>query len=293
MMDGRNSVSSTQLVRDLPSVKQRLSDGPVFVTSHGRDEFVIIDKAELGRLSKLVDVDAKRLDGKLSIVLDAVDTLVLLFDDELKVRRANRAFCDFFDRDPDALIGTSINDLLVTPTDQYLAHRIRSVLESGTAERFELPSAHRAGRFFLHLITPWPNGVAFFASDVTDKTRLRDLELSQSALDVAMKSLVGVGVALLDSTGKIIEAKPNLEALLNTSASTIEGTSILSILDTKDRSRVEDLLVFSDEPVRTETVRYLHRGGDLHRARIAISPYQISHNQLLFAAVIQDLDLLM
>lgn len=285
------SVSSTQLVRDLPSVKQQLDSGPVRITSHGRDEFIVLGTEEFARLQKLVGVDAKRLDGKLTTVLESIDTMVMLIDHELKIRRANRALCDFFGFDEKAIVGTAVADLLVTPTDQYIFHRVKSVLESGTPERFELPSSHRHNRYISHLITPWPNGVAHFATDSTERTEARDLALATSAEHVALSGMKGVALANLDAQGKFVKSSASLQALLAGSVQQIEGTSILSIIDTEFRPKVLQMLSFTDEPFKTADIRYLHKGTDLHRARISLSPYQTTHNSLEFAMALQDFDL--
>lgn len=285
------SVSSTQLVRDLPGVKQQLDKGPLQITSHGRDEFVVLSNDDFDQLRNLVGVDAKRLDGKLTTVLESIDTMVMLFDKDLNIRRANRALCDYFGFDPQSLIGTPISDLLVTPTDQYVFHRVKSVLESGTPERFELPSSHRQNRYINHLITPWPNGVAHFASDVTERTEARDLALAFAAQQTAIRGIDGVALANLDHQGRFVGTSGSLQTLLASSAEQIEGTSILSIVDAEHRSMVQKMLAFTDKPNKTAEIRYLHKGTDLHRARISLSPYQTTHNNLEFAMALQDFDL--
>ena len=285
------SVSSTQLVRDLPSVKQQLDQGPLRITSHGRDEFVILGNDDFARMQNLVGVDAKRLEGKLNTVMESVDTHILLLDRDLNVRRANRAFCDYFDYDVQSLIGSPVTNLLITPTDQYIFHRIRTVLESGAPERFELPSSHRLNRYFSHLITPWPNGVAYFALDVTDRTEARDLELANSAMQTAIRGLLGVAVANLDPQGRFVTTSASLQALLDSSAKQIQGTSVLSIIDPKYRSTVEEMLTFTDDPFKSVDIRYLYKGVDLHRARMSLSPYQTTHNNLEFAMALQDFEL--
>ena len=62
------------------------------ITSHGRTELVVINAlrfAELNSGKDLAGID--RLEAKLSIVLDSIDTHVVIIDHELKVRRINLA----------------------------------------------------------------------------------------------------------------------------------------------------------------------------------------------------------
>ncbi len=291
MKKSLRSVPSTQLVRDLPSVKQMLETGPVQITSHGRDEFVMVGNEDFGAMQNLVGVDAERLEGKLTTVLESIETLVLLTDQDLNIRRANRAFCDYFDYDAMTLIGSPLSELLHTPTDQYLYHRIKFVLHSGVTERFELPSSHRSNRFFSHLITPWPNGVAFFSHDVTDRTDARDLELAISAQQTAIRGLNRTAVANIDPHGKFLSSSTSLQALLDSSAEQIQGASVLSLIHASDRPTVQEMLVFTDEPVKSADIQYLYRGTELHRARISLSPFQTTHNHLQFAMALQDLEL--
>ena len=275
----------------MPGVKQKLDQGPLRITSHGRDEFVVLGTDEFDRLQNLVGVDAKRIEGKLDTVLESIDTHVLLLDKELNIRRANRAFCDYFDYDAQPLIGSPVTDLLITPTDQYIFHRIRNVLESGASERFELPSSHRINRYFSHLITPWPNGVAYFAHDVSDRTEARDLELASAAKQTAIRGLQGVAVGSLDPQGKFVKSSTSLQSLLDSSAEKIQGSSVLAIIDPDYRSIVQEMLSFTDAPFKTADIRYLHKGMDLHKARLSLSPYQTTHNNLEFAMALQDFEI--
>ncbi len=287
----QQSVSSTQLVRDLPGVKQKLDTGPLRITSHGRDEFILVGIDDFDRMQNLMGVDAKRIESKLDTVLESIDTHVLLLDKDLNIRRANRAFCDYFDYDAQPLIGSPVTNLLITPTDQYIYHRLRSVLESGAPERFELPSSHRLNRHFSHLITPWPNGVAYFAHDVSDRTEARDLELASAAKQTAIRGLLGVAVGNLDPQGRFVKSSASLQALLDSSAEQIQGSSVFSIIDPEYRSVVQDMLGFTDAPFKTADIRYLHKGMDLHKARLSLSAYQTTHNNLEFAMALQDFEI--
>ena len=54
-----SSISSTQLVRDLPSAKSKLIQGPVKITSHGRVDAVMISDTDFNEILRLTDSDAE------------------------------------------------------------------------------------------------------------------------------------------------------------------------------------------------------------------------------------------
>ena len=289
--DGRQkrpSVSATELVRDIGGVRERVLDGPIQITSHGRAEMVLLSQADFNRLQNTSSNDVDRLEAKLRTVIDTVDTIIIIFDQDLKVRRANRAYCDHFGRQATDVIGMSVWDLVNNPGDQFLAIRMRDVLKSGKEERFEMPSTYREGRQMRFVIKPWPLGIAFFARDVTEELQASDRVLRDIALDHSLAMVPGVGTGVVDNHAEIIMASRSLAMLLGTTPRALLGTSIFNIFHPEDRHQLEGMLAQSVTEARQVEIRYLRDGTEYRSCEVATSSFFDSRRDHCSALAIHD-----
>lgn len=126
--------TATQLVRDFPEVRRLVDRGPVQITSHGRTELVMLSPDHFAQIAEVGTTDSTRLEGKLAIILDTIETAVLIFDENLRVRRANRALCALLDTDEGRLIGLGAAELVTHPSHRYTIERLAEVQRSGHAE---------------------------------------------------------------------------------------------------------------------------------------------------------------
>jgi PAS domain-containing protein len=131
-VDTIRKVTATQVVRDLRGVRDMLDNGAVAVTSHGRTEMIVISESDFSRLQLLSGTDADRLNSKLQMVMDTIDSLILILDNDMRIRRANRAYREYFGLEGVDLVGESILDRNRTATDRFITHKAEGVLASGT-----------------------------------------------------------------------------------------------------------------------------------------------------------------
>ena len=281
------AVTSTRLVRDLQSVKNQLRHGPLRVTTHGKDDFVLVSKDEFERLTSLRDTDAESLDHKLRVVMDSISTLILIVDRNLTVRRANKAWRIHLEVEDQEIVGRDIRDFLTTTADLYLFQRIKNVLATQVEESFEMPSSHRVGRVNHYVIRPWPNGVAFFATDVTERIRATERILRNAAFDKAIEAVDHIAIGGVDETGKFIFATESLSSLIGSSRDTLLDASLFSILDRECRASLEEALDYRGMDTQVLDVRYMRYRGELRKARLALSPYSgQSHGHCFSIALI-------
>ena len=73
-----SSATLTEVGRDMPRVRALLDHGPVQITSHKRNEFVMVPQAEFERMSSLSGVDKKNIDEKLRLVMEAVSSCIII-----------------------------------------------------------------------------------------------------------------------------------------------------------------------------------------------------------------------
>ncbi len=285
---GTASATATQLVRDFPEVRRLAEHGPVHITSHGRTELVMLSPDAFAKLAAPGDADAARLEWQLSVVLDAVETRIAILDQDLLVRRANPTLCSALGRDEADLIGRHVSTLSVHPSDRYVVERVAEVQRSGQAEILTVPSAQHEGRIMRIAIRPWPRGVAVFADDVTERTRLGDAQVATDAVETALAGLGGVGTAHVRSCGTILSSGRGLARMAGASAESLVGLRLQRLLTPQSRAMLEDVL-HREEPQRL-AVEYLRNGMTAAPASLVVTPYWIAEHHACAAVVLHDPD---
>ncbi|MCH2488180.1 MAG: PAS domain-containing protein [Erythrobacter sp.] len=278
----------TEVVRDMPRVRALLDHGPVQITSHKRNEFVMMPQSDYERLTASSAADARGLEDKLELVLESVSSPIMIMDSELRVRRVNKAFLDYFSYTPADVIGHQMAGLAQTAGDNYILICTRQVLESGKEKSFEMASSHREGRFFRFTIRPWPGGVALFADDITEQSRATEHIMQELARDQASKEIGGIGSGVVDANGTIRNASLGLAVLLGVRRRLLIGASLYRILSPECREPVERCLQKRGLDTETLEIDYLASGAALAPAKIVFSPFSSGRFQDCNAFIIQD-----
>lgn len=283
-----SSATLTEVVRDMPRVRSLLEHGPVQITSHKRNEFVMVPQSEFERMCELSGSDADGIDAKLRVVLNTVSTLILIADRTMRIERVNKAFLDYFGYERGDVVGHQFSSLARTANDNYLAMLAQQVMDSGREKVFEIPSSHREGRFFRFTIRPWPGGVAFFADDITEQSRATEHIMQELARDQASKEIGGIGSGVVDSNGTIRSASLGLAVLFGVRRRLLVGASIYRVLSPGCRATVEACLQRRGLETETIEIDYLADGSRLAPARMACSPFSSGRLQDCTAFIIQD-----
>ena len=285
-----HTLTSTQMVRDFPRLKQLASSGIVEVTNHGRPELVVMSYERYQHLGRSDEQTVNVLEAKLSIVLESIDTLIVILDHDLRIQRANSAMREAFNVDFGPIEGLRADELVRTPTDQFFLIRMRDVLNSGREEVLVMPAPHRPNRIFRYLIKPWPNGVALFGTDVTELNMARDRQVADVAIDYTLERVPGLGIGRIYQDGTFLSASRGLTQLLNIPRETLIGARLHTILDPQSRPVLNDAL--SEQNHRSMIqVRYLRRGTEMAQATLIITPYWASNNRACAAIAFHDIGL--
>ena len=280
--------TSTELVRSLQTIKQQLQVAPIQITSHGRDEFVVISQNHFNHLKALSNAGTEHVEAKLKLVLDTITSHIIILDNDLKIRRANKAFCDFFGHIEQEIVGQPIDILPRTANDSFLAIRARWVLDSGKAESFEIPSSHRPGRILQVHLRPWPQGVALFLSDKTDSSHLNALMLRDLAHEASLAAAGGIGSFTLKPDGEITLASEGLAKMLATTRAALRGTSIRTLLGTECVQEVKERLKGSGSEPQIVPITYLKGGEEFAHGILSMAPFANQAFERRIAATIID-----
>lgn len=260
--------------------------GPVQITSHGRTELVMLNPHFFAQIA---DVDTARIEGKLAITLEAIETAVLIFDDDLHIRRANHALCALVDTDEAQLIGLHATALVSHPSHRYTIERLTAVLRSGHAEVITAVSARDATRTLQIQLRPWPKGVAMFADDITDRMRFADLQSATAMMDRSLGALGGIGTAQIKSCGTILAGSGGLAQMVGASPKALVGARLQTLLAPQSRSGAsEAFLAAADEP-RRHVVHYLRNGVTAATATMIVSSYWSGEHHACAAVTLHDI----
>jgi PAS domain S-box-containing protein len=282
------SVTATQLVRDFPEARRLVDKGPVHVTSHGRTDVVMLSPQDYSALTTQQQPDASHIEWKLSLVLDSIETHVMILDEQLNIRRINRHFAESFGVSADDVAGRNILNLGTRPADQFIVQRLGAVLRSGQPEVLVVPSPQDAARILRVTMKPWPGGVVLFAEDVTERERTGDRKIADDATDAAVDALGGVGFAHVQSNGVILSSTKALAHMLGSPADSLTGARLQNLFDPSCRSLVNDALKDTSSAQRCHEVRYLRHGVTLAPATLSVSPYWTAEHHACAAIVLHD-----
>lgn len=282
--------TSTQLVRDFPEIRRLADRGPVQITSHGRTELVILNPDYFAQIVDVGAVDTARLEGKLAITLDTVDTAILIFDEDLRVRQANHALCALVDTDEAQLIGLPATALVTHPSHRYTIERMTEVLRSGHAEVITVPSARDAARTLQIQLKPWPNGVALFADDITDRMRFADLQAANSMMDRSLAALGGFGTAHVRSCGTILSSSAGLGQMAGVSQKALSGARLQSLLAPQARAIASEAFSKASEEPSRYAVDYLRDGVTAAPATMVVTSYWTAEHHACAAITLHDAD---
>lgn len=279
----RQAASTTRLVRNLPEIKEQLDKGPVEITNHGRTEFVVLSKEKYEHYRSLDGSDAERLDAKLQLVLGSITTMVFVTDTDLRVRRANRALCDYLLRRPDELVGRTLLEISDSASFRFVASRARQVVETGQEDSFELASSFRDQRLISFTIRSWPHGVIIFADDVTEKARNSERHIRNNAYDTAFEAMGDFAVGSINASGEIVYVPRSLAKMTGIPADKLLGGNFFAMLHPDDRARVSDFTYANRSGVLRIAPRILLNGADYAPAVMTLTPYPDVRGNFNFA----------
>jgi len=280
--------TATQLVRDFPQVRRMTEQGPVRVTSHGRTEAVMLSPQDFATISSGNLAGSERLEWKLSLVLDSIETQVLILDENLVIRRANRVASETYGLPVEDMVDRPLSSLVATPTDQFVVQRLAEVLVSGQPEMTVVPSSQRPDRTIRYTMKPWPRGVALFADDITEREKSRDRKIADDATDAALEALGGVGVAQVQSNGTIISTSLGLSQMVGSTVDTLTGARLQSLFDPRSRTLLNDALKNTSSEGKCYEVHYLRNGVTITPAILSVAPYWTAEHHASASIVLHD-----
>lgn len=262
--------------------------GPVEITSHGRTELVVLNPADFTRLLAGGGQSGDNLEWKLSIVLDTIETNVLILDDDMIVRRANRSLCLVIESTEAEILGKHVSSLVAHPSDRYLLDRLAEVHRSRVGEVLMFPSSRNVGRTLQMTLQPWPGGVVIFCDDITERSRAGDLAMAAEATDASLAALDGLGSVQVQSCGTILSTGMGLARMTGTAPGSLIGSRVQNLFPVHFRAIVTDALLATQGGARRHEVEYIRNGVTSAPATIVVTPYWSAEHHACAAVALHD-----
>jgi PAS domain S-box-containing protein len=164
---------------------------------------------------RTAEVESARRD--LRTILDAIPSMIGYYDDQQRIRFANRTYCDWFGVAPDALGGRAMRDLLGADLYLHNAPYVDAVLR-GEPQTFERVAAGHDGIRRNYLANYLPDisdgrvqGFYVLIHDVSDVVASRQaLALAQRENDVMVRTInEQMLYSVTDAEGIILEVNDN------------------------------------------------------------------------------------
>lgn len=228
-------VSTTEIMRNFGAWQEKSGKRPVYIMHHGHPRSVLLSADLYGRLLAGQGNQTAReeqLQAQADILLARMDRMVVLADRELQIIRANRAAAGFLGQNPRTLVGRPISGLF--SESGQVTRAAHKVLESGLPRRMNV----KAERFLQIDIVPFPPGVGFFWSDVTEDRDHSMLRSEREAAETLLSMMTGCSVGEICGDGMLAMVHPTLKRLLRFREEMIAQTAFPDLFHEGSRRKV-------------------------------------------------------
>jgi len=187
--------------------------------------------------------------SELRNLLDALPVLIAHIDRNYHVRFVNHGYREWFDLDPDTLLGRHVGEIIGTRAFATLKPAFDRALSGKKAVHHgEVPYARKGSRFIHGTYIPscsdpdHVDGLYILAVDLTEQYRLRwqlaeELRRSQTIVDNAID-----GIITIDRHGVVRDFNPAAEHIFGYNKSEIIGQNVRVLMPEPDSSRHDDYI---------------------------------------------------
>ncbi|MBV9841461.1 MAG: PAS domain-containing protein [Sphingomonadaceae bacterium] len=285
MLEGQapRFVSAADITRNFGMWQDKVSQGPLVVTHHGRPRVVMLSveafeeltagESGVGRGSQSRGDDGEdRI--RFDMLIEQVGGSVMILDRDLCFTRVNAEAVVHFGSPASALLGHSIEVLYPRIADGPLGDAMRRVAQGGEPMALDMPPDFGRGQHWRARIFPLPEGVAVMFRNVTNEVRSEHEAQERIALQAAREAHGRVGVGRLTLRATFEHVEPGLAKLAGFTPDRLKGVRITDLLVLNQRALVQEELesVLARGEARTVHTTMLVNGGNELRICMALAP---------------------
>jgi PAS domain-containing protein len=274
-MPDRVGVSSADFVRNIGYWQEQALKGPISITNHGRERFVLVSadrynasnpSGELG-----APVEASNIVGTLGAVLDNVTDGFLALAGDLTITAANRIAEAYLGLTWRQVEGRALTQVFPSIMGSVFLEQIQRVLQVRECLTFVADSLPFEGRRVEFRIFPLPQGVGVLFVNLADRDALEARAARAAAFVAGISIHPGIGITQCDAKGCFTRVDDAFADWVRFEPSALLKSRLTDIVVPADRRRVTDALmetVTTRKPVLTGA-RLLAR--DLNERNFTIS----------------------
>jgi PAS domain S-box-containing protein len=261
-------VSAADFVRSFGIWRERASETPVTITNHGRDTHVLMSSRTFASIANDTGTvqEGDNSYASMNALFDRFRDCVIIVDQDLVVRRANAAACDFFKMSAAQLEGAPLERAMPNVRDSFALRNIVRTLSIGERSATDVPSITKAG-IWLHVETfPVNEGAAIFFRDITGDVEANRLADVKQAIIKAVEIDGSIGYARISPREMVEGADEVLRDMMGLSEEAMRRVKFSTIVVPRQRAAFHEALesVFLHKgPVRLETCLFANTGVEV------------------------------
>ena len=271
-------VTSSDLVRHFGLWQERATRAPLYILHRGRPRFVLTSIETMDALCSPRDAPAgvapDAVGGHIDItaVLDGLGELVLLATSGNAIVGASRGARAHFG--VLAAPGGRVDEIAPLTARPFLTAAIKRVLDSGTTDSVEIPSAARPGRTLAVTITAASHGIIVVGHDITTDEEVRALQAAAQAQQAAMLALGGVATATINPRGYLVAPGEALVTLCGLAREALTAVRFVTLAEIGARVALGEAIeaAMAGETPLPVDARLLVNRADPVAVRIGLAP---------------------
>lgn len=243
-VQSRLVVTAADFTRHFGQLRHGPGEMPVFVTHHGRETHVLLSAAQYDRLRGGAETRLDRRGEVPDAMLLAalLPQGVLLLDRDGTIFAANPAAAAMLARDVETLGGRPLAEALPDLDGSALGGCIRRAIDSGEAQRADLPSPTRPGRWLQVDCRPAARATMVMLHDITDEVLRDRLADADRAAAQALRLHDALGEVRLSPRGRIDMVDSVLSGWLGLPAERLAGIALADLVPVRGRPAFRDAL---------------------------------------------------
>ena len=268
---GGSAVTAAEIIRNFGFWQQKALTQPLTITHHGRARVMLISAETYQRLHQAAPAQADAAD--FDMLIENLKEGFVMHDAEVRVVKMNRAAEAFFGVKRGDMLGFTVSEATGMPHNLPIQNMLRRVMRSGEIVEYEAESALYPGRRISLRSFPFRDGVATFFLNMTEHERLRQAADEFDAAKRALAAARRVGLAKIDTLGRLVFADSYFESLTQASTAELAVMSLIDKVVEADRARVREAFAkaINDGQTSALTLRMSAPGGP-HEVVLALAP---------------------
>ena len=274
-------VSAAEITRNFGMWQDKVGQGPVIVTHHGRPRVAMISADDFDAFTGLAPSDGDA--GSVLGGLDAIRFAILAehggggfiaFDRDLQITHVNGDALAHLGQPAAALIGKTVDSCFPEMERGPVVEALRRVADGGEAVQIDAPSVLRPERLLRVSLFPFPNGVAMVFRNVAEEIRAEQDARERSALQAAREAHGRAGVGRLSLRATFEHVEPGFAAMAGFGPERLRGVKFTDLLALGERAAVAQEIeaVLAGGETRRLTTTLLVNGGGEMRVTAAAAP---------------------